>query len=259
MGARQGTRSFHRFPRRTASHRPNRRGLPARLFRLLAVGSSALAFLFLLLVLLLRWLPVPTSAFMLQRQAAALLSGDLHFQLDHRWLPLSEMTPDLALAVVAAEDQKFPKHHGFDFEAMNMAWQHNQKGGSQRGASTISQQVAKNLFLWPGRSFVRKGAEAALTLLIEGLWPKRRILEVYLNIAEFGPGVFGAQAASEAFFHKPPAKLTALEAARLAAVLPNPLQYDAARPGRYVQNRTEHIRRQMRLLGTAYLQPILTP
>jgi monofunctional biosynthetic peptidoglycan transglycosylase len=151
--------------------------------------------------------------------------------------------------VVASEDQLFPTHSGFDFKQIHKALDDAERGRRARGASTISQQVAKNLFLWNGHSWVRKGFEAWFTVLIEWLWPKQRILEMYLNIAQFGRGIYGAEAAAQNFFHKPAARLTQAEAARLAAVLPNPLQLRAERPSRYLQRRQLEIEQQMRALG----------
>ncbi len=156
--------------------------------------------------------------------------------------------------MVASEDQRFPDHGGFDFKQIEKALDDAERGGRARGASTISQQVAKNLFLWNGRSYLRKGLEAWYTVLIETLWSKRRILEVYVNIAEFGRGVYGAEAASQAFFHKPAAKLSRGEAARLAAVLPSPKRMRAESPSAYVLRRQGEIERQMAALGgTAYI------
>jgi monofunctional biosynthetic peptidoglycan transglycosylase len=172
--------------------------------------------------------------------------------IQQHWVPWSGISPHLAIAVVAAEDQTFPLHHGFDLESISKALR--ERRARQRGASTISQQLAKNLFLWPGRSFVRKGLEAWLTLLIESLWPKRRILEVYLNLVEFGPGIFGAGAASQQLFDKSPRALTPRDAALLAAVLPNPKRMSAARPSRYVHERAAAIERAVaRLGGAGYL------
>ena len=162
----------------------------------------------------------------------------------------------MALAVVAAEDQKFPDHFGFDFRSMVDALKEKKNGGSLRGASTITQQVAKNLFLWKGKSFIRKGLEAYFTVMIEILWPKGRILEVYLNIAEFGDGVYGVEAAANRFFHKPPSGLTKRESALLSAVLPNPIKLKAAAPSAYVRQRAQKIERQMRNLGSSYLKDI---
>jgi len=171
--------------------------------------------------------------------------------IHHRWLAFEEISPQLAIAVVAAEDQKFPSHHGFDFESISQALR--DRLDRPRGASTISQQVAKNLFLWRERSLLRKGLEAYLTLLIEGLWPKRRILEVYLNVAEFGPGVFGAGAASELLLGKR-GELSLEEASLLAAVLPSPRRMSPRRPSDYVRRRALEIEAEARNLGgTRYL------
>jgi monofunctional biosynthetic peptidoglycan transglycosylase len=159
----------------------------------------------------------------------------------------------MLLAVIAAEDQKFPQHWGFDVEAIESVL--DKQNGRMRGASTLSQQTAKNLFLWDGRSWLRKGLEAGLTLGLEGVWSKRRILTVYLNIAEFGDGIFGVEAAAQRYFHKPASRLTMTEAALLAAVLPNPLRFRADAPSGYVRQRQAWIMRQMRQLGgTTYIQ-----
>ncbi len=162
---------------------------------------------------------------------------------------MESISPNAALAVIAAEDQHFPDHYGFDFAAIQDALDDQDEGKPLRGASTISQQVAKNLFLWSGRSLVRKGLEVWFTALLELLWSKERILEVYLNIAEFGDSTFGVEAASRRFFNKSASRLTAIEAARLAAVLPNPLRYRADKPSAYVLKRQRWIERQMRQLG----------
>jgi monofunctional biosynthetic peptidoglycan transglycosylase len=200
-------------------------------------------------VLLLRWLDPPFSAFMAESQIEAWADHDSTYVFRHRWVDLTQISPNLALAAVASEDQKFPEHRGFDVEAIEKAYELNQHSHRIRGASTISQQVAKNLFLWSGRSYFRKALEAYFTVLIENCWPKRRILEIYLNIAEFGPGTFGAEAAAQRFFHKPAARLTRSDAAVLAAVLPNPEHYSAAAPSRYVQQRRDWILEQMQALG----------
>jgi len=207
-------------------------------------------------VLVLRWVPPVTSAFMVARQVAAWTDRDDDVRVDYRWRSRAQISRNLPIALVAAEDQMFPFHRGFDFKAIDRALQHNQRGRKVRGASTISQQVAKNLFLWRGRSWVRKGLEAWYTVLIEVLWPKARILEVYANIAEFGDGVYGAEAAAQRFFHKPASRLTPSESARLAAVLPSPRRYSAVKPGAYVQRRARWIERQVRHLGgPGYLAP----
>lgn len=227
--------------------RPRRRWL--RRLALLPVAFVAVTFL---QVAPLRWIDPPTSAFMLWRQVDGL--GEPGFALRHAWRDWEEISPELPVALVAAEDQKFPWHRGFDLEAINDAFERNARGGRVRGGSTISQQVAKNLYLWSGGGYFRKALEAWYTLLIELTWPKQRILEVYANIAEFGDGVYGAEAAAQAFFGKPASRLGPAEAARLAAVLPNPKRYSAARPGPYVQRRAAWIRRQVRQLGgPAYL------
>ncbi|MBV8042240.1 monofunctional biosynthetic peptidoglycan transglycosylase [Pluralibacter sp.] len=194
--------------------------------------------------------PVPFSAVMAERQLGAWLRGDFHYVAHADWVSMSDMSPWMGLAVIAAEDQKFPDHWGFDVSAIEKALAHNERNENRiRGASTLSQQTAKNLFLWDGRSWLRKGLEAGLTLGIETLWSKRRILTVYLNIAEFGEGVFGVEAASQRYFHKPASRLTMSEAALLAAVLPNPVRFRADAPSGYVRSRQAWILRQMRQLG----------
>jgi monofunctional biosynthetic peptidoglycan transglycosylase len=202
-----------------------------------------------LAVMLLRWINPRYSAFMADAQWTAWMNRDSTYVFRHTWADLSQISPNLPLAVVASEDQKFPEHRGFDVEAIEKAYALNQHSHKVRGASTISQQVAKNLFLWSGRSYFRKALEAYFTVLIESLWPKRRILEIYLNIAEFGYGTYGAEAAAQRFFHEPAARLTRADAALLAAVLPSPQRYSAAAPSRFVQQRREWILGQMRALG----------
>jgi monofunctional glycosyltransferase len=200
-------------------------------------------------VALLRWIDPPYSAFMVQTQIGAWQKHDHSYVFRRRWVDLNQISPNLPLAVVASEDQKFPEHWGFDVEAIEKAYELNQHSHRVHGASTISQQVAKNLFLWSGRSYFRKGLEAYFTVLIESFWPKRRILEIYLNIAEFGYGTYGAEAAAERFFHKPAAKLSRSDAAVLAAVLPNPQLLLASAPSAYVQKRRDWILGQMQALG----------
>lgn len=195
-------------------------------------------------------LPVPFSAVMLERQIGAWLSGDFHYVAHSDWVGMDEISPWMGLAAIAAEDQKFPEHWGFDVSAIEKALAHNERQENRvRGASTLSQQTAKNLFLWDGRSWLRKGLEAGLTVGIETVWSKKRILTVYLNIAEFGEGTFGVEEASRRYFHKPASKLTASEAALLAAVLPNPIRFRADAPSGYVRSRQAWILRQMRQLG----------
>jgi monofunctional biosynthetic peptidoglycan transglycosylase len=200
------------------------------------------------MVLALRWIPPLTSGVMLERRVTALVNGK-DYTLDYRWTPWSRIARHAGVAVIASEDQNFLTHRGFDVESIQKAIDAHEKGARLRGASTISQQVAKNVFLWSGRSFVRKGLEAYFTVLIETLWPKRRILEVYLNIAEMGDGVFGVEAASRRYFNKPASKLTASDAALLAAVLPNPIRLRAGRPSAYVEERRGWILQQMGQLG----------
>lgn len=198
-------------------------------------------------ILLFSFLPVPFSAVMVERQVSAWLTGDFGYVAHSDWVPMSEISSPMALAVMAAEDQKFPEHWGFDVDAIQSVL--DKDGGKMRGASTLSQQTAKNLFLWDGRSWVRKGLEAGLTVGIETVWTKRRILTVYLNIVEFGDGVFGVEQASQHFFHKPASRLTASQAALLAAVLPNPHLYKVNAPSAYVLRRQQWILRQMSQLG----------
>ncbi|MFN7781241.1 MAG: monofunctional biosynthetic peptidoglycan transglycosylase [Lysobacterales bacterium] len=220
-----------------------------RWLRRAALLSLVLLLLPVLLVGLLRFVDPPTSAFML---AYRLESGEAP---DYRWRSLDAIAPTLAIAVVASEDQRFPQHSGFDVEAIRSALEDAREGGRLRGASTLSQQVAKNLFLWETSSWPRKAAEAGLTLLIEALWPKRRILEMHLNLAEFGVGVYGAEAAAQRYLGKPAAALTAVEAARLAVVLPAPRRYSVVRPGAQLQQRATWVQRQVRQLGgPAYLR-----
>jgi monofunctional biosynthetic peptidoglycan transglycosylase len=195
-------------------------------------------------------MPVPFSAVMVERQLGAWLSGDFGYVAHSDWVSMDEISPWMGLAVIAAEDQKFPDHWGFDASAIEKALAHNERNENRiRGASTLSQQTAKNLFLWDGRSWVRKGLEAGLTLGMETVWSKKRILTVYLNVAEFGDGVFGVEAAAQRYFHKPASRLSLSEAALLAAVLPNPLRFKANAPSGYVRSRQAWIMRQMRQLG----------
>jgi monofunctional biosynthetic peptidoglycan transglycosylase len=219
------------------ARRRNRHRFPRRLLYRSAIALAAVLLLSGLLAAVLRWMEPPVTAFMLQQPAG----GDTYH---YQWSDWQELGSAAALAVMAAEDQKFPEHHGFDVGAIHDALWDRLRGRPLRGASTISQQVAKNLFLWPGRSFLRKGLEAWFTAVIELSWPKRRILEVYLNIAEFGPGVYGVPAASRIYFGKPAAQLTDAEAALLAAVLPNPAKLRVDRPSQYVLERQRWIMEQ---------------
>jgi monofunctional biosynthetic peptidoglycan transglycosylase len=215
----------------------------------LAATALALSVLLSGAVLAMRWLPPPTSAFVLRAEFLAWREGRADFAVRRQWVDWAEIAPTAGLAAVAAEDQLFFTHHGFNFDAMAQAFRRNQVSARMRGGSTISQQVAKNLFLYPERSVLRKVLEAGLTVSLEALWPKARILEVYLNFAQFGDGIYGVEAASRAFFGKPARRLEPAEAALLAAVLPNPVKLRADRPSAYVLKRRDWILRQMRQLG----------
>ena len=186
---------------------------------------------------------------MLRARHESKVSGAPGLPIRYQWADWEEISPQVAIAVVAAEDQKFPMHRGFDVASIKEAMRENPHRLTPRGASTISQQVAKNLFLWPGRNLVRKGLEAYFTVLIELLWPKQRILEIYLNIAQFGPGVFGVRSASEVYFHKSPSELDPPEAALLAAVLPNPKRFRLESPSEYMIERAKAIQQEVRRLG----------
>jgi len=228
-----------------------------RVGRVAAWAALAMAVISVFPVLALRWIDPPTTAFMLERRTEGLFNPTRRVSIQYDWQDLERISRNAQLAMIAAEDQKFLEHEGFDMEAIEKAIKHNERGrGSKRGASTISQQVAKNLFLWSGRNWLRKGMEAGYTVLIETLWPKRRILEVYLNVAEFGDGVYGVGAASPEFFNKSAAKLSRHEAALLAAVLPSPKRMHADRPSRYVEKRAWWIERQMMRLGANHLDPV---
>lgn len=211
-----------------------------------------------LLVLLLRWVSPPGTALMAERKIESWIDGQ-PIDLRRTWRPWNELPDDLKMAVIAAEDQKFTEHWGFDVAAIRAAVAHNQQGGSVRGASTLSQQVAKNLFLWSGRSWLRKGLEVWFTGLIELLWPKQRILEVYLNSVEWGDGIFGAEAAAQHHFQRGAPYLNRQQASLLAAVLPNPRAWSASRPGPHINRRAAWIRQQMWQLGAGHYLRRLQP
>ena len=216
-----------------------------RFGRILAFGVGAFLVGSVFLVALYREVPPPVTPLMLIR-------GVEGHGIAKEWLSLDQMSPHLVRAVIASEDAKFCDHHGFDWDAIRDAWRrYRQGGGKLRGASTISMQTAKNVFLWPGRDWPRKGLEAYFTVLIELAWGKQRIIETYLNVVEWGPGIYGAEAASQFHFHKPAGTLTADEAAHLAAVLPDPLKWSASRPDRYVAGRAASIRAQMQDVSLA--------
>ena len=220
-------------PRRPASRRKSgwARWLLNALASLVAIAVIAPA----VMVVVYRFVPPPITVLMVER----LIQGH---GLDHRWVPLSQMSPALPRAAIAAEDARFCEHHGFDFQAIQKAMRHDERRPSRiRGASTISQQTAKNVFLWPDRSWVRKGFEAYITVLIETVWGKRRIMEVYLNTVEMGPGVYGVEAAAQRDFHVGARQVNPVQAARLIAVLPSPLKWQVIDPGAYVRRRDAKI------------------
>ena len=207
----------------------------ARLFRWLVTALTAMLLLSVLWVLLYRWVDPPITILMAQESRS--------HALRHTVLRADDLPRVLKHAVIAAEDSNFCSHHGFDVEAIQKAIEQNARGRKLRGGSTISQQTAKNVFLWPARSWLRKGLEAYFTVLIELLWPKSRIMTVYLNIAEWGPGIFGAEAAARHHFGKSARNLTRTEAARLAAILPSPKKWSASRPGPFVTRKSKRIAR----------------
>lgn len=206
-----------------------------------------LLLLLTLLLLLLRFVPPPTTSFMLQSP----------YPVTQHWVSIDKLPSQIALAMVASEDQRFPEHFGVDFTAISKALNQSDDGEGLRGASTITQQTAKNLLLWPGRSFIRKGLEAGLALSLEVIWGKKRILEVYVNVAEFGKGIYGVEAASQHYFHKSARNLSSNEAARLAVLLPSPRKRDPNNLTPYLRQRVVWVGRQMKQLGAGYLRPIL--
>jgi len=236
-----------RKTRRRSSRRPAARARKAvrrrrRGARFLLAGLAALVLATVLPLGVLRFVAPPTTAFMLRSRwndpATGLPCGG---DVAYHWVDGDAISPNLALAVVVAEDQRFLDHHGIDFQGLRHALRERERRGRVRGASTITQQLAKNLFLWPGVGYVRKGVEAWIALWMEALWPKRRILEVYQNVVQFGPCVFGVGAASERYFDHPPAELTPAEAALLATVLPSPRKLRVHDPGPYAQERRDDI------------------
>jgi monofunctional biosynthetic peptidoglycan transglycosylase len=219
------------------------RGRTKGWFRAALIALAVLTLLPIGGVLIVAVLP-PAPTILMLRQA---VRGE---GLDYQWRGLNDISPNLVNAAIAAEDARFCRHHGFDIEAIQKALDHNAEGGRIRGGSTITQQTAKNVFLWPGRDWIRKGLEAGYTVLIETVWSKRRIMEVYLNVVEWAPGVYGAQAAAQHWFGKDAADLTPREAARLAAILPAPRRYKAASPGPYVRRRASRIQAAMGTVRT---------
>jgi monofunctional biosynthetic peptidoglycan transglycosylase len=225
-----------------------KRSLPRRILRACLLALLAWVALGVVAVALLRFMPPVASSVMLQDWIGARVAGDDAFVLRYRWTPWKDVAPGLPISLVAAEDQKFFAHRGFDVASIRDALSRTRNGVPTRGASTITQQVAKNLWLWPGRSWLRKGLEAYLTVWVELLWPKERILEVYLNVIEWGDGVYGVDAASREYFNRPASQLTARQAALLAAVLPNPRMYSPAKPSSYVARRASRIQAGARIV-----------
>ncbi|WP_029033132.1 monofunctional biosynthetic peptidoglycan transglycosylase [Salinimicrobium terrae] len=215
-----------------------------KFFRLLLKLVLGLFLFSILMVIIYKWVPIPFTPLMAIRYFE-----NPEEEIRHDWVPMEEISDNLKVAVIASEDQNFLHHSGFDYKAIQKAMEDNKKGKRVRGASTISQQTAKNVFLWPQRSWFRKGMEVYFTFWIELLWSKERILEVYLNSIEMGQSVYGAEAAAEAWFNKSAENLTSYEAAAIAAILPNPRQYRANPASSYIQGRQAWIVRQMRNLG----------
>ncbi|MEN2280823.1 monofunctional biosynthetic peptidoglycan transglycosylase [Algoriphagus sp. SE2] len=198
---------------------------------------------------LYRFVPVPITPLMVIRIFEQTFDSEKKVRLSKDWIPMAEISKNVPQAVVAAEDQKFLDHHGFDFEAMKKAWEGNKQGKNTKGASTITQQTVKNVFLWPDRSYLRKGLEAYFTILVEIIWPKERILEVYLNVIEMGPGIYGIESAAQNYYNKPAIKLNRNEAAMIAAILPNPNRWNPKRPTPYILGRQAWIMKQMNNLA----------
>lgn len=233
-----------------------------RALRLIGVVALKVLLIFFLLsiisVFALKWIDPFTSSIMMQRKISSIFSSDESSTIHYNWVNYDDISANAKLAVVAAEDQNFPYHFGFDIEQIGKAINESQKGRRLRGASTITQQVAKNLFLWNGKSFIRKGFEAYFTILIEAFWSKRRILEVYLNITEMGNMIFGIGAAGKKYFNRSAAKLTKEQAALIAAILPNPVKYSVTHPTKYMLKRKYWILNQMKSLGgKSYLGNII--
>ncbi len=220
-----------------------------RLLKWFLKGALVLALASVALVLLLRFVRPPISALMIERRIDSWSSKEGLYSSNYRWVGFQQIAPVMAVAVIAAEDQNFLQHHGFDWDAIQKAIDYNERSERTRGASTITQQTAKNLFLWSGRDWIRKGTEAYFTVLLETCWNKQRILETYLNIIEFGDGIYGVEAASQTFFRKSAVRLNAEEAALLAAVLPNPHRFKVNAPSPYIRERQQWILEQMNQLG----------
>lgn len=226
----------------------------ARWVKRIAIGFLGIS---VLVVLLLRWINPPTTSFMLQRTFRAWQNNNRNFHLQYDWVDWDQISPHIKMAAITSEDQRFAYHWGLDLNSIEKAVDEYKKGRDLRGASTITQQVAKNLFLWQDHSFIRKGIEAYFAVLLELLWSKKRILEVYLNIAEFGDGIFGVQAASRQYFHISAARLSKFESALMVTALPAPRRYNLADPSSYMYQRQRWVLRYMNLLGESqYLQKL---
>jgi monofunctional biosynthetic peptidoglycan transglycosylase len=210
-------------------------------------GLASYFSMILVLLIIFRWLPIPSSSFMLQQNISAWVNADSNGTVRYEWQDWEHLPKSIALAAIAAEDQRFPQHYGLDFKAIYFAWKSTRQ--QKRGASTITQQVVKNLFLWGGRSYIRKGLEASISLLMELVWSKQRILEVYLNIAQFGQRDYGVKSARQFLLRKSSNRLTFSEAALLAAVLPAPRFYNINRPNRQLKRKQRWVYKQMRQLG----------
>jgi monofunctional biosynthetic peptidoglycan transglycosylase len=193
------------------------------------------------MTLIYRFAPIPYTPLMFWRSVSSVFTEEHITGIEKKWVPLEDISKSMQESVIKAEDYKFYQHHGFDFEAIEKAMQYNKTHAKKKGASTISQQTAKNVFLWPSRSWLRKGLEAYFTVLIELMWPKDRILEAYLNVIELGKGVYGVEAASQKFFKRPAKKLNSSQAALMAAVLPNPIRFRIDKPSRYISSRQRKI------------------
>lgn len=211
-----------------------------KILKWVGIVGGLLVGLSILFVVALRWMPVYITPLMVGRTVGQIVTGE-KVKCVHTWVPIEQMSKSMPLAVVASEDNLFMQHHGFDFTQIELAIKEAKRGGRHRGASTISQQTAKNVFLWSGHSYIRKGLEAYFTVLIEVFWGKKRIMEVYLNSIEMGKGIYGVEAVAREHFGKSAKRLTRAEAATIAATLPNPLRYNSAHPSSYVQRRKAKI------------------
>lgn len=220
-----------------------------RLWRLIWKAAMWFFIISVGMTVIYRFVPVPLTPLMVIRVFEQTFDSEKEVRLQKDWVPMSEISKNVPQAVFASEDQKFLDHNGFDIEAMEKAWENNKKGKRIKGASTITQQTVKNVFLWPSRSYLRKGLEAYFTVLVELIWSKERIMEVYLNVIEMGDGIYGIEAASQTFYNKPASKLNRNQAAMIAAVLPNPRRWSPAKPTSYIIGRQSWILRQMNNLA----------